>query len=71
MVAVADQYPSAEVIGIDLSPIQSTWVPPNVRFLVDDFEDEWMNGDDFDLVHLRSIAPIAKNIPKILQQSIQ
>ena len=26
---MADLYPSAEVIGIDLSPIQPGWVPPN------------------------------------------
>ncbi|KAH8896810.1 S-adenosyl-L-methionine-dependent methyltransferase [Thozetella sp. PMI_491] len=68
---VADQYPSAQVIGTDLSPIQSNWVPPNVQFLIDDFEDEWLNGDDFDLVHLRSIAPIAKDMPKLLRQSIE
>lgn len=29
-----DMYPSAEVIGVDLSPIQPSWVPPNVRFEV-------------------------------------
>lgn len=27
---VADGYPSSQVIGIDLSPIQPGWVPPNV-----------------------------------------
>ena len=26
---MADRFPSAEVIGTDLSPIQPTWVPPN------------------------------------------
>lgn len=31
---MADQYPSADVLGIDLSPVQTTWVPPNVRFEV-------------------------------------
>jgi methylase of polypeptide subunit release factors len=31
---IADQYPSADVLGIDLSPVQTTWVPPNVRFEV-------------------------------------
>ncbi|KAF5682476.1 mRNA 3 end-processing YTH1 [Fusarium circinatum] len=32
----ADQYPNAEVIGTDLSPIQPDWVPPNVRFELED-----------------------------------
>lgn len=35
------EYPSAVVIGTDLSPTQPSWVPPNVRFEVDDFKDEW------------------------------
>ncbi|KAL1965835.1 hypothetical protein VTN77DRAFT_5156 [Rasamsonia byssochlamydoides] len=37
----ADQHPSAEVIGVDLSPIQPSMVPPNSKFLVDDIESEW------------------------------
>ncbi|KAI2376329.1 hypothetical protein LOY93_000294 [Ophidiomyces ophidiicola] len=37
----ADRFPSAEVIGNDLSPIQPSFVPPNVKFVVDDVEAEW------------------------------
>lgn len=33
---MGDQYPSAVVLGIDLSPVQVTLVPPNVKFEVDD-----------------------------------
>ena len=47
-------YPSAEVIGTDLSPIQPDFVPPNCRFEIDDAEDEWAYGPSpFDFVHLR------------------
>ena len=35
---VGDEYPEAEVTGIDLSPMQPNWVPPNVKFMVDDAE---------------------------------
>jgi hypothetical protein len=35
---VGDQYPIANILGIDLSPIQPIWVPPNVRFMVDDVD---------------------------------
>ena len=38
---MADSYPAATVTGIDLSPTQPHWVPANVRFEVDDFNDEW------------------------------
>ncbi|KAI5809441.1 S-adenosyl-L-methionine-dependent methyltransferase [Pyronema omphalodes] len=47
---MADQYPMAEVIGTDLSPIQPQWVPANCRFEVDDAMLEWTFKDDsFDL----------------------
>ncbi|KAK1539141.1 methyltransferase [Colletotrichum costaricense] len=39
---VGGHYPSAEVTGVDLSPIQPRWVPSNVRFFVDDVEDDWL-----------------------------
>ncbi|RNJ53023.1 hypothetical protein D7B24_002530 [Verticillium nonalfalfae] len=51
---VGDNYPSAEVIGIDISPIQPFWVPPNVTFQIDDCKLEWTFQDDsFDLIHIR------------------
>ena len=62
-------FPSAIVTGIDLSPIQPVWVPANVKFIVDDAEDDWLNGTDFDLVHFRTMAPILKNIPKTIQMA--
>ena len=68
---IGDQYPSAEVIGIDLSPIQPVWVPPNVRFLVDDAEDEWMHGDAFDLVHSRHLCALLKDVKKVLKQAFE
>lgn len=35
---VGDRFPSSNILGVDLSPIQPEWVPPNVRFMVDDVE---------------------------------
>ncbi|KAL4805652.1 S-adenosyl-L-methionine-dependent methyltransferase [Aspergillus unguis] len=52
----ADLFPSATIIGTDLSPIQPAWVPPNVQFEVDDCCDEWLYGEDvFDYVHIRGL----------------
>ncbi|KAM0211287.1 hypothetical protein ACHAQD_010345 [Fusarium lateritium] len=67
-IEVGEKYPSAEVLGLDLSPIQPTWVPPNVNFMIDDIEDEWLNGDDFDFVHLRNMIPILKSPVLLLKQ---
>jgi SAM-dependent methyltransferase len=38
---MADKFPDCEVIGTDLSPIQPELVPPNCKFYVDNYEDEW------------------------------
>ncbi|KAL2819576.1 S-adenosyl-L-methionine-dependent methyltransferase [Aspergillus cavernicola] len=49
-------HPSSSVIGTDLSPIQPSWVPPNVQFEVDDCTDEWLYGKDaFDFIHIRGL----------------
>jgi SAM-dependent methyltransferase len=54
----ADEYPSALVIGTDLSPIQPSSVPPNCRFYVDDIESEWTYGaeEKFDFIHARALG---------------
>ncbi len=35
-IEMADEFPEAQVIGTDLSPIQASFVPPNLRFEIDD-----------------------------------
>ncbi|KAL1851831.1 hypothetical protein Plec18170_006134 [Paecilomyces lecythidis] len=65
----ADQFPHAEVWGNDLSPIQPTYVPPNVKFIVDDFEDEWAYGDQkFDFIHARYLAVSVKDFAKLIRR---
>ncbi|PYH99943.1 methyltransferase family protein [Aspergillus ellipticus CBS 707.79] len=52
----ADEYPSAQVIGTDLSPIQPGFVPPNLQFEIDDATEEWVFPENhFDLVHVRAL----------------
>ncbi|KAF8242651.1 S-adenosyl-L-methionine-dependent methyltransferase, partial [Wilcoxina mikolae CBS 423.85] len=55
--AIGTSYPMAEVIGIDLSPIQPVWVPGNCRFEVDDAETPWTYREEFfDFIHCRNIS---------------
>ncbi|KAH0491828.1 hypothetical protein TgHK011_003236 [Trichoderma gracile] len=68
-IEMGDKYPSAEVLGIDLSPIQPCWVPPNVKFVIDDVEAEWLNGDNWDFVHLRNMIPVMKSPVALLKQA--
>lgn len=51
---MADAYPAAEVVGVDISPIQPRWVPPNLTFEVFDAEQPWTFADNrFSMVHTR------------------
>ncbi|KAF4782429.1 methyltransferase domain-containing protein [Colletotrichum scovillei] len=52
-IAYADEHPDAEVIGIDLSPTLPDYVPPNVKFEIDDVEEEWTWSRPFDYIHSR------------------
>lgn len=67
----ADSHPSAEVIGTDLSPIQPSWVPPNLRFIVDDAESPWLFSANrpFDFVHVRDLGGAIADWPKLLRQA--
>ncbi|KAG6074960.1 hypothetical protein E4U16_003677 [Claviceps sp. LM84 group G4] len=50
----ADQNPNASVVGTDLSPCQPQWVPPNLRFEIDDAGLDWTwDADHFDFIHMR------------------
>ncbi|KXT06715.1 hypothetical protein AC578_8536 [Pseudocercospora eumusae] len=54
----ADEYPDAEVLGTDLSPIQPGWLPPNCKFYVDDVESDWTwaANEAFDYIHGRGMG---------------
>ncbi|XEU97659.1 hypothetical protein FSHL1_002945 [Fusarium sambucinum] len=52
----ADENPSASVIGVDLSPIQSPFVPPNLSFQVDDIEEPWTFNVKFDFIYSRMMT---------------
>jgi len=64
------------VVGVDFSPIQPSWVPENVKFVVDNIEEDWLfdvgaGGDGFDLVHLRQMFPVLKGPERVLAQAFE
>ncbi|RCI12904.1 hypothetical protein L249_1342 [Ophiocordyceps polyrhachis-furcata BCC 54312] len=66
---VADLYPSASVIGTDLSAIQPRWVPVNVRMFVDDCEGtQWLHGSGYDLVFFRGMAAVLRDVRGLLER---
>ncbi|KAH7367121.1 S-adenosyl-L-methionine-dependent methyltransferase [Plectosphaerella cucumerina] len=50
----ADENPDISVVGTDLSPVQPTWIPPNLYFEIDDCTKQWTwDVATFDFVHIR------------------
>ncbi|KZL77966.1 methyltransferase domain-containing protein [Colletotrichum tofieldiae] len=52
----ADEHPEAEVLGVDLTPVQTQFVPPNLKFEVDDIEQAWTYSQPFDYIHIRGMT---------------
>ncbi|KAF6812004.1 methyltransferase domain-containing protein [Colletotrichum plurivorum] len=48
-----DEHPEADVLGVDLSAVQLKFLPPNVRFEIDDIEEPWERSQPFDYIHSR------------------
>ncbi|KAG4422844.1 hypothetical protein IFR04_004066 [Cadophora malorum] len=67
----ADEHPESEVIGVDLSPIQPSFVPPNLSFQVDDIEEQWTFGSKFDFIYSRMMTGSLMNWPKFFSQSYE
>ncbi|KAK3342731.1 S-adenosyl-L-methionine-dependent methyltransferase [Neurospora tetraspora] len=66
---LAENYPDAVITGIDLSPIQPRFVPENVRFYVDDIEDEWVDPENkYDYIHLRFALHTLKDRKSLMQR---
>ncbi|KXH36300.1 hypothetical protein CSAL01_02670 [Colletotrichum salicis] len=51
-----DEHPEAEVVGVDLTPVPTAFVPPNVKFEVDDFEEPWTYSQPYDYIHIRGLS---------------
>ncbi|KAM0317957.1 hypothetical protein ACHAPQ_010840 [Fusarium lateritium] len=66
----ADENPSAEVLGTDLSPIQPGWTPPNCVFEVDDFEAEWLYHTPFDFIHARELQGCISDDERFFKQAL-
>ncbi|KAH8895803.1 S-adenosyl-L-methionine-dependent methyltransferase [Thozetella sp. PMI_491] len=66
---VADKFPSAEVIGTDISATQPSWIPPNLTFQIDDAQLDWTFKEDyFDFIHIRYLQGAINDWPKLYAQ---
>jgi len=67
---IADEFPEAEVIGVDLAPIQPREVPENCTFELCDL-DQWhlpYPNEHFDIVHARFMHTGIEHYPRFLHE---
>ncbi|KAF6530559.1 hypothetical protein HZS61_001871 [Fusarium oxysporum f. sp. conglutinans] len=67
----ADEHPEAEVLGVDLSPIQPSMIPLNCRFEIDDLEDDWTFKHQFDFIFIRSMIASFKSWPDTFSKAFE
>ncbi|KAI4657319.1 uncharacterized protein J4E79_007392 [Alternaria viburni] len=65
---MADEYPGAEILGVDLSPIQPQFTPPNCKFEIDDVTLPWTYTQPFDFINIRSLYGSIGDWPALYAQ---
>ncbi|KAK2000670.1 methyltransferase domain-containing protein [Colletotrichum falcatum] len=71
-VDVADKFPSAHVIGVDISPIQNPYAPQNVEWRIDDVQELWSQlYSDLDFVHFRSVSVTLREPVRVIRSAYE
>ncbi|KAI1432557.1 S-adenosyl-L-methionine-dependent methyltransferase [Xylaria sp. CBS 124048] len=66
----ADMHPLAEVVGVDISPSQPQWIPPNLKFEIDDITLPWTYPPNhFDFVHMRWLVGAIPNWNSVFEEA--
>ncbi|KAM5380078.1 hypothetical protein ACJZ2D_003725 [Fusarium nematophilum] len=66
----ADEFPGCDVVGTDISPIQPSWVPPNLKFEIDDCTQEWtFTPGSVDYVHIRYLVGTIPDWTELFKQA--
>ncbi|KEZ45805.1 hypothetical protein SAPIO_CDS1620 [Scedosporium apiospermum] len=68
-VDMAEEYPGAQVVGVDIAPTQPEWVPPNCQFELDDIEQEWTwKENTADFIFCRDLILSIRDFPRLIDQ---
>jgi SAM-dependent methyltransferase len=67
----AESHPESRVLGVDLSPIQPEYVPPNCTFQVFNYEHEWNFHRKFDFIHVRMMIGSIADLDRLLRQCLK
>ena len=69
-IEMADNHPSASVIGVDIAAVQPSWVPPNCQFEILDVETDWLYPDaKYDLIHGRELLFAIRDWPALISRA--
>ena len=65
-------YPATAVEGLDMTPVECQWVPPNASFYVADFVDNpFTVGDQYDLIHARNLTVAVTDWDSLLTRCLR
>jgi chemotaxis methyl-accepting protein methylase len=56
---------------LNITPPRNGSVPPNVRFELDDIEDDWVYQRKFDFIFARYLMGAIKDWPRLMQQAYE
>ena len=71
-IEMADRFPSAAVMGVDIAAVQPTWVPPNCHFEIYDVETEWdFRKNSYDFIHGREFMFSIRDWPALISQAFE
>ena len=69
---IGERYPECEIVGTDISAIQSACPPFNVFFEIEDAELPWLRQpDSVDLIHMRNMAGAFRDWRFIYEQAFE
>lgn len=71
MRTVAELYPDAEIHGVDLSAIQPSDVPTNVKFYIDDVEDMCIGNSVYNYIHARFLCSFIQDPAAVIRRTFR
>ncbi|OAA68395.1 methyltransferase [Niveomyces insectorum RCEF 264] len=66
----ADTHPEAQILGVDLAPVQG-YAPSNVTFEIDDLEEQWTFSFKFDYIHVMMMTGAFRDWPAFYHQAFE
>ncbi len=71
-IEVAQEFPQAEVLGLDINPTPPQATPDNFKYVVSNFEDPWpVEKGQTDFVHGRMVLIGLKNHRKFIHEAFE